>query len=91
LQQEGDVGRQRLTQITRYATVLICLVQGYAAVGRFESPARIFFPGYDDDGLRADRSRQPKSASSFTSVIFMTAGTMLLMWLGEQITAARYR
>ncbi len=46
LQQEGDVGRQKLTQYTRYATVLICLIQGTLLIVALESPGRLF-PGYD--------------------------------------------
>ena len=46
LQQEGDVGRQKLAQYTRYATVLICLVQGTLLILALENPAKLF-PGYD--------------------------------------------
>lgn len=84
LQQEGDVGRQKLTQYTRYATVLICLVQGTLLILALENPGRLF-PGYD---VSQYGSIVIVSKVSFliTSVIFMTAGTLLLMWLGEQIT-----
>ncbi|AOS43412.1 preprotein translocase subunit SecY [Lacunisphaera limnophila] len=84
LQQEGDVGRQKLTQYTRYATVLICLIQGVLLIMALENPARLF-PGYD-----INTYGQIVVVSKFwfmvQSTIFMTAGTMLLMWLGEQIT-----
>src|ERR1019366_3957553 len=46
LQQEGDVGRQKLTQYTRYATLLICLVQGTLMILALEKPGKLF-PGYD--------------------------------------------
>jgi preprotein translocase subunit SecY len=84
LQQEGDVGRQKLTQYTRYATVLICLVQGTLLILALENPGRLF-PGYD---VSQYGSIVIVSKVSFliTSVIFMTAGTLVLMWLGEQIT-----
>jgi preprotein translocase subunit SecY len=84
LQQEGDVGRQKLTQYTRYATVLICLIQGTLLILALENPGRLF-PGYT---LEQYGSIVLVSKWSFliTSVIFMTAGTLLLMWLGEQIT-----
>ena len=84
LQQEGDVGRQKLTQYTRYATVLICLIQGTLLILALENPARLF-PGYDVN-LYGDIVIVNKGWFLFTSVIIMTAGTMLLMWLGEQIT-----
>jgi preprotein translocase subunit SecY len=84
LQQEGDVGRQKLTQYTRYATVLICLIQGTLLLGALENPDRLF-QGYDV-GTYGQIVIINKWSFLTTSVIFMTAGTMLLMWLGEQIT-----
>jgi preprotein translocase subunit SecY len=84
LQQEGDVGRQKLTQYTRYATVLICLIQGTLLILALENPARLF-TGYDVNTYGAIVI-VPQGIFLFTSVIFMTAGTLLLMWLGEQIT-----
>ncbi len=84
LQQEGDVGRQKLTQYTRYATVCICLVQGAMLILALENPGRLF-PGYDINTY-GSIVMVGKLGFLFTSVIIMTAGTMLLMWLGEQIT-----
>lgn len=84
LQQEGDVGRQKLTQYTRYATVFICLIQGVLLILALENPGRLF-PGYD-----LNTYGQIVVVSKFwfmvQSTMIMTAGTMLLMWLGEQIT-----
>ncbi|MBL9214096.1 MAG: preprotein translocase subunit SecY [Opitutaceae bacterium] len=84
LQQEGDVGRQKLTQYTRYATVLICLVQGVLLILALENPARLF-AGYDVNTY-GQIVVVGKVWFLIQSTIFMTAGTMLLMWLGEQIT-----
>jgi preprotein translocase subunit SecY len=84
LQQEGDVGRQKLTQYMRYATVLICLIQGTLLIWALEQPGRLF-PGYDEN-VYGPIVVVGKIGFLITSVIFMTAGTMLLMWLGEQIT-----
>lgn len=84
LQQEGDVGRQKLTQYTRYATVLICLVQGTLLILALENPARLF-SGFDINTY-GEIVIVSKMWFLVTSVIIMTAGTMLLMWLGEQIT-----
>lgn len=84
LQQEGDVGRQKLTQYTRYATVIICLIQGTLLILALENPARLF-NGYDVNQYGAIVIAS-KTWFLITSVVFMTAGTMLLMWLGEQIT-----
>ena len=84
LQQEGDVGRQKLTQYTRYATVVICLVQGVLLILALENPARLF------SGFDVNHYGQIVVVGKFwfmvQSTVFMTAGTMLLMWLGEQIT-----
>lgn len=84
LQQEGDVGRQKLTQYTRYLTVGICLIQSVLLILSLENPGRIF-QGYD-----VNTYGQIVVMSHWTfllfSTIYMTAGTMLLMWLGEQIT-----
>ncbi len=84
LQQEGDVGRQKITQYTRYATVLICLVQGTLLILALENPARLF-SGYDVNTY-GEIVVVGKGIFLVTSVIIMTAATMLLMWLGEQIT-----
>ncbi|ACB73498.1 preprotein translocase subunit SecY [Opitutus terrae] len=84
LQQEGDVGRQKLTQYTRYATVAICIVQGALLILALENPGRLF-PGYDI-GTYGSIVIVSKLSFLITSVVFMTAGTLVLMWLGEQIT-----
>jgi preprotein translocase subunit SecY len=84
LQQEGDVGRQKLTQYTRYATVFICLIQGTLTILALENPAKLF-PGYDV-GTYGSIVVVGRFSFLFTSVIYLTAGTMLMMWLGEQIT-----
>lgn len=85
LQQEGDVGRQKLTQYTRYATVIICIIQGALLIATLENPARLF-SGYDVNTYGSIVIESSKVWFLITSVTFMTAGTMLLMWLGEQIT-----
>src|ERR1039457_4133522 len=84
LQQEGDVGRQKITQYTRYATVFICVVQGTLTILPLETPARLF-PGYSVSDY-GNIVIVGKPAFLITSVIYLTAGTMLMMWLGEQIT-----
>ncbi|MBK9991552.1 MAG: preprotein translocase subunit SecY [Verrucomicrobia bacterium] len=85
LQQEGDVGRQKLTQYTRYATVVICIVQGALLILALENPSRLFGASFDTN-VFGSIVIAPKWSFLLTSVIFMTAGTLLLMWLGEQIT-----
>src|SRR5690606_37058605 len=84
LQQEGDVGRQKLVQYTRYATLVICLVQGVLLILALENPAQLF-PGYDMNTY-GPIVVSGKTWFLINSVVFLTAGTMLMMWLGEQIT-----
>ncbi len=81
-------GRQKITQYTRYATIIICLVQGYFYAKQFENPktSQLFA------GIDAITSKygalvpHPGAMFEFTTVISLLAGTLLLMWLGEQIT-----
>src|SRR6185312_10453289 len=72
------------TQYTRYATVLICLIQGTLLLLALNNPTQLF-TGYDI-ATYGPIVIVNKWTFLITSVIFMTAGTMLLMWLGEQIT-----
>lgn len=84
LQQEGDVGRQKLQQYTRYATVVICVIQGVLLVLALENPARLF-AGYDLQ-VYGPIVIIDQWWFLLTSTIFLTGGALLLMWLGEQIT-----
>jgi len=76
-------GRPKLVQYGRYLTVLLCLGQGFFVAMNWENPTTLFpnFPGrlvmYSDSYLWWYRLQ---------TVIMLTTGTMLLMWLGEQIT-----
>lgn len=84
LQQEGEPGRQKIAQYTRYATVAICLVQAVLLVATLQNPGKVF-EGYSVEQygaiILADHMW-----FSITSVIFLTAGVVLLMWIGEQVT-----
>jgi preprotein translocase subunit SecY len=80
LQQEGEVGRQKITQYTRYATVVVCVIQAVLLVMTLENPARLF------SGFSGNIVLMNKTMFLITSTIFMTAGTVVLMWIGEQIT-----
>lgn len=75
---EGDVGRQRMNQYTRYLTVAICLVQGVFLAFTLENPQAL--------GVSRNIVAEGGWAFRFTTMVTMTTGTMLLMWLGEQIT-----
>lgn len=85
LQQEGEIGRQKITQYTRYLTIGIAFVQGILlnlALTRY--PQQIF-PGYDMNTWGQIVIIDP-TWFLVTGTIFLTGGTILLMWIGEQIT-----
>jgi len=74
LQKEGEQGRKKITQYTRYGTVLLCLVQGYGiATGleHYANPSVVTNPGM---------------AFRLLTTITLTAGTVFLMWVGEQMS-----
>lgn len=78
LAREGDTGRQKITQYTRYLCLLLCLVQGYALATVMENPQAI--------GIQQQVVLFPGLGFRIMAVVTMASGTMLLMWLGEQIT-----
>lgn len=74
LQKEGQQGQKKITQYTRYATVLLCLIQGYGiATGleHYNNPAVVTHPGM---------------AFRLMTTLTLTAGTVFLMWVGEQMS-----
>ena len=77
LKKEGDSGRKRLNQYTRYLTVLIALFQAYGIAVGLESMRGSFGAAVIDPGW----------FFRFSCVVTLVGGTMFLMWLGEQITA----
>ena len=84
-----DGGRRKIMQDTRYATIALCIFQGFLLAKSFENPqANPFLPGIMDTITRLgmDLVPEPGMAFQLMTVITMTAGTMFLMWLGDQIT-----
>src|SRR5262249_17369655 len=76
LQKEGESGRKKINEYTRYATVVICLFQAFMYVQYIMKPAGQGGQGW---GL-------PDYSSGFywfTMILTMTAGTIFLMWIGE--------
>ena len=72
LKKEGEAGRRRITQYTRYGTLVLAIFQSLGIALALEgSPGLVLAPGF---GFR------------MTAVVSLVAGTMFLMWLGEQIT-----
>ena len=82
LQKEGEGGRKKINEYTRYATVLICFVQSWAYVA-FLASTRIGEMPLIQSSFLVD-GRLPL-LWQLVVVMTMTAGTIFLMWLGEQI------
>jgi len=73
LKEQGELGRKKITQITRYGTVLIAALQGYGvSVGLENAGGLVISPGI---------------YFKLMTTISLVAGTTFLMWLGEQITS----
>ena len=77
LKKEGDSGRQKITQYTRYLTVLIAAVQAYGISVGLTAMKTQLGPAVMDPGLMF----------TFTCIVSLVGGTVFLMWLGEQITS----
>lgn len=77
---DGEAGRQRLNQWTRYFTIVICIFQGWFIARGLENPAYL---GMEGITLVAN----PGIGFEFLTVVSMTTAAMLVMWLGDQITA----
>lgn len=82
LAREGDSGRQKISQYTRYLTLVICVVQGFMLAQTMQNPKALAAIGLPEI------SPVITTGLSFTvsTTVFITAGTIFLMWLGEQIT-----
>jgi preprotein translocase subunit SecY len=77
LKKEGEAGRRKITQYTRYGTIVLALVQSFGISVGLESmqgPSGAFVVG------------MPGWSFRLLSVLTLTAGTAFIMWLGEQIT-----
>jgi preprotein translocase subunit SecY len=77
LQKEGESGRKKINEYTRYATVPICIIQSFLLVQFLMSPnqqgGKLYLEGYNGP------------IHWITAITTLTAGTLFLMWLGEQI------
>ena len=77
LSKEGEAGRRKITQYTRYGTVVLALIQGYMIVTPLSTV----------DLSGEPLVLNPSTAWIWQTVIALAAGTAFVMWLGEQITA----
>ncbi len=71
LQKEGEDGRAKLTQWTRYTTVVLSVIQGFSYAAFLTSTGAIEDPGF---------------IFNLTTTVILTVGAIFVMWLGEQIT-----
>jgi preprotein translocase subunit SecY len=71
LRKEGESGRRKITQYTRYGTLLIALVQGTSLTATLANQGLAFSPGF---------------TFYFVSTVTLVTGALFMMWLGEQIT-----
>jgi preprotein translocase subunit SecY len=71
LKKEGEQGRKKITQYTRYGTVILSIIQGFGISVGLERMGAVLTPGW---------------SFRLLTVITLTAGTAFIMWLGEQIT-----
>ncbi|HET6271928.1 MAG TPA: preprotein translocase subunit SecY [Bacteroidota bacterium] len=78
LSKEGEEGRRKLTQLTRYGTVLVAALQAWGVSVRLTSMTL--------EGAPIVPMEVQGFGFTLSTVIFLTAGTMFMMWLGEQIT-----
>ncbi len=85
IQREGESGRAKINQYTRYLTIAVCIFQGMAAVLTMVDPSRIGLSSPQSFGLDSLFVGGQKSFI-FVNVIVLVAVTMMIMWLGEQIT-----
>jgi preprotein translocase subunit SecY len=83
LQKEGESGRRKINQITRYLTVIILIFQSPAYIANLvmQLPPEAIYP-FDP----ASTSQSIFSFFGISSIIMLTAGSMFVMWLGERIT-----
>ncbi len=76
MQKEGEAGRRKINQYSRYGTVLVCLIQGLMLAITLEGGL----------GSGVPVVREPGWMFRFTTVVTLTAGTLFVMWIGEQIS-----
>ncbi len=76
LKKEGDAGRRKINQYTRYGTVILATLQGYGIAVGLEGMT----------GANGSAVLDPGMYFRFTTTVTLVGGAMFLMWLGEQIT-----
>ena len=86
LMQEGDSGRQKIAQYTRYLTIVIALIQGTMITYALAYTPETIFSGFNKEQFGSIIVSNNMAVFFIVSVVLMTTGCMVLTWLGEQIT-----
>ena len=86
LMQEGDSGRQKIAQYTRYLTIVIALIQGTMITYALVYSPETMFTGFDKARFGNIIIAGNIPVFFIVSIILLTTGCMVLTWLGEQIT-----
>src|SRR4029078_13003335 len=81
LKKEGEAGRKKINQYTRYGTVILAAFQAYGIAVGLESQTTSIGPVVHDPGL----------FFRFVTIVTLVGGTLLLMWIGEEINARGVR
>ena len=79
LSKEGEMGRRKITQYTRYGTILLSIIQGYGIARGLESMRTAGGESVVPDDVKG-------WGFTLLTIVTLTAGTAFIMWLGEQIT-----
>ncbi|MEM7672156.1 MAG: preprotein translocase subunit SecY [Verrucomicrobiota bacterium] len=85
LQQEGDIGRQKINQYTRYLTLGICVIQGLLLIFALKLNPGTLIPGYSI-AQHGEIVKMSLFWFAITGTLFLSCGAMIMVWLGEQIT-----
>jgi preprotein translocase subunit SecY len=83
LRKEGETGRKKINEYTRYLTVLMCVIQGAMYLASMLGRQGRLYSGVSPEFETAAGNLHP--LWYFTVIMMMTCGTMFVMWLGEQI------
>ncbi|MCQ2380354.1 MAG: preprotein translocase subunit SecY [Victivallaceae bacterium] len=81
MQRDGESGRQKITQYTRYLTIVVCVIQGAMVAAAMVNPSKI--------GLPVPQEKLFVGSTSLfivMTVLVITCTTMIFTWLGEQVT-----
>lgn len=86
IMQEGESGRQKIAQYTRYLTLAIAAIQGTMITYALVYSPETIFSGFDKSQFGSIIVSSNMAVFFIVSVVLMTTGCMILTWLGEQIT-----